>query len=576
MPLKEKVALLKAGNGLSQGSAWFIDDQYALTALHCVRGKDGFPYEDICLKFSHLQEEIAVEIASTASELDVALLKIKDVSQKKSATPILAVARNLGGTGDAIKIHGHPSQSLTSSPDGVQVSGKINDPCLAYQGKNGNLGCIAIQCSNINVPALNGSSGLHGISGGPVILDQNSAIAAVLGLVIEDGMNGGFIYVIPLTAIAEKFPQVQTALESSPHVNLHDHRICISLATDDAPLDWSAGISPADVGQLWQEPNLGKYELHSNVNLPQLGTAAKALTRLAIYSGIQSIHVPDKDAWAKRVTAANFSKYPLPALKQVAAMGTLPAKAQNIAAKELAETIHTALNKVLLDFLNGTLFACLDGNASCDLGCEIEQRLRNAMWDIWQNWYPSLCNDATLLKSFLIRVFSLDADAPINDEALLAIGPSDGAKQQLLHATMYVLAIAAAGISTQPQIHELGNFAVGTGTGHSSGVKDQMGKRISLVIAAHNWKSDVIFLPFLQKRLLIDASKAVALTKPDGTKGFPQKNNFPIAVTADDDFLEALSAGASAVLKYYTDRVAEVQLQKNAMKSPTRTEALDA
>lgn len=578
--LKGMVAQLNAGPdsdpSLSKGSAWFIDEQHALTASHCVQSADGYYYENISLRFPDSENRIAVEIFKVALELDVALLKVTATLSNITPFPSLPLARNSAERNNKILMHGHPAQSLTASPGGVQVTGQINDPCHPFKGSSGQLDCNAIQCS-INLPTVNGSSGLQGISGGPVILDQNDADIAVLGLVIEDGLNGGYIHVIPITAIAENFPQVQTALENSTHINTHDHRICISLATDGTTLEWSAGISPGDIGQLWRGSNRGKYELHSNVKLPQLGTAVKALMRLAIYSGIKYIHVPDKDAWASRLRYVhNFSKYSLPELKPVAALGTLPAKGQNLTANEMAGTIHAALNNELLTFLHDELFACLDGNQSCDLGCGIEQQLRIEMWKTWQTWYSSLSDNATLLTSFLIRIFSLDADATISDEALLAIGAHDATKKQLLHATIYVLAIAAVGISTQPQAHAFGNFAVDNRTGHSSGVEFQNGKRISLVAAAHNWKTDVIFLPFLQNRLLTDTSKAVPLTKPDGTVGCPQINIFPIAVTADNEFLNALEDGSSAVLKYYEARVAEVQNQKNAMKSPTRTEVLDA
>jgi len=581
MMLKEMVAQLNAGPdndpSFSKGSAWFIDEQHALTALHCVRSEDGCYYENISLRFPDSKNRIAVEILKDAPKLDVALLKIKATLSNITSFPVLPLARNSAERNNQILMHGHPAQSLTANPDGVSITGKIHDPCHHFTGLSGTLNCNVIQCSDINVPALNGSSGLQGISGGPVILDQNDADIAVLGLVIEDGLNGSYIHVIPITAIAQNFPEVQTALENSTHINTHEHRICISLATDRTTLEWFAGISPADIGQLWLDSNRGKYELHINVKLPQLGTAAKALTRLAIYSGIKYIHVPDKDEWVRRLNAViKLSRHPLPELKPVAALGILPTKGQNLTAKEMAETIHAALNIELLTFLHDELFACLDGNQSCDLGCDIEQQLRSEMWKAWQTWHSSLSDNATLLTSFLIRIFSLDAEAAPSDEALLEIGACDAAKQQLLHATIYVLAIAAAGISTQPQAHAFGNFAVDNKTGHSSGVKLQKGKRISMIVTAHNWKTDVIFLPFLQQRLLVDASKEVALTKPDGTVGCPQKNNFPIAITADNDFLTALDAGSSAVLRYYNARVAEVQNQKNAMKSPTRTEALDA
>jgi hypothetical protein len=453
----------------------------------------------------------------------------------------------------------------------------IHEPRHLFRGSKGQLDCEVIQCNYISVQGLNGHSGLQGISGGPVTLDLNNAEAAVIGIVIEDGLNGSHINVIPVLAIAEKFSKVKDALENSTHVNFDDRRICITLSTTGVNLEWSAGVTPSNIGQLWHDSNLRTYELHSNVKLPHLGAAAKALTRLAIHSGIKTIYSPDHNAWVNRINAVSkISKNPNLQLQPISALGTLPAKTKNFTAELLARHIHNALNKELLCRLNERLFSCLDGVDSCEIGCEIDEKLRVTMWAIWQNWHSSISSDSELLTSFLIRVFSLNADEPINDEALVAIGSCYAVDRRLLHATIYVLAIAAAGVATQPHLHDFGNFVVNKQTGHSIGVEYKDNKRISMIAASHNWQTDIVFLPFLQNQLLDEVSKTVSLTKPDGTVGRPQKNKFPIAITADNDFLTALETGANAVLAYYNARVAEVQCQENAIKSPTRTEPLDA
>jgi Trypsin-like peptidase domain len=575
MKLNGMVAQLSAGPddnpSFSNGSAWFINDHFALTALHCVQGEDGVRYKNIALKFYGSPQVVAAEIVDAEEKLDVAFLKIKETSFAiASSIPILSLARHSGAINDNILMHGHPAQSLKSSPDGVSVRGKINHSRHPYQGSSGKLVCEVIQCKDISVPPLDGGSGLEGISGGPVILDRNNNDAAAIGLIIDDGLNGGYIHVIPIAAIAARFFQVQEALERSPHLNTDDYRICISLTKDGATLEWSASVSPYDIGQLWCEPRQNKYELHLSAKLPELGKAAHALTRLASYSGVKSIHSPEESDWAKRFNTSCLALHP------IAALGTLPAQGRNYTATDLAVIIQASLNNEILKFLNDKLFACLDNNEDGDFGCEIEQQLRDAMWDIWQIWHVSLRRNAALLTSFLIRVFSLDGAALISPTALLAIVPSNEVKKQLLHATIYVLAIAAAGISAQPQEHSSGNFAVGQKTGHTSGVETHNRKRIDRIVADHNWKTEVIFLPFLQQKLLVGLSKGLPLTKPDGTVGCPQKNIFPIAITADREFLSALEQGMKAVLAYYEARVEEVEQQKNQMKSPTRTEALNA
>jgi hypothetical protein len=573
MTLNEKVAQLSAGPDTkpahSKGSAWFIDKQHALTALHCVRGIAG-QYNNIALKISGVPQAIAAKILDVEEKLDVALLQIT-ATTLTTTIPILSLARHTGLRDDKVLMHGHPAQSLIASPNGVSVGGKINDPLHHFNGGTGGLDCEVIQCYDISVPASNGSSGLKGISGGPVILDRNNTDVAVIGLVIEDGMSGGYIHVIPIAAIAARFSQVQVALENSTHVNTDDNRICIALAKDGTSLEWAASVSPDDIGRLWCEPQQNKYELHLSAKLSDLDQAAQALTRLAMYSGVKSIHSPDGDEWTKRLNSTRHL-----ALHPIAGLGTLPAQGQNHTTEALANTIHAALNNKILNFLNDQLFACLDNNEDCDIGCVIEQKLRKEMWKTWKDWKRSLSGNAALLASFLVRVFNLDGAASIDHDALLTIIPSSKIKKQLLHATIYVLAIAAAGISAQPQEHQLGNFAVNQKTGHTSGVEFHERKRISMVAADHNWKTDVIFLPFLQTQLLAGVSKAVALTKPDGTVGCHQKNNFPIAITAHNDFLIALEQGKTAVLAYYNARVAEVKQQQNEMESPTRTEALNA
>lgn len=589
MALIGKVAQLQAG-GRHRGSAWLIDLQHALTALHCVKGEDGIQRTDVTLKFHGLGEAIPAEVLSTSSELDVALLKLSEPALDL-APNVIALSRRGGEHDNVCLIRGHPGLTRSNDPDGILVQGKILNPRETRRTEDGVSESKVIVIHDLSIRATSGgTTQLQGLSGGPVVLgpvQDDAAVneAAALGLVIAEGAAGNYLHAVAITEIANRFEIVKAALENSPHVNFIDKRLCIDIRQDDRDIHWSAVINPDQAGDLWDSSSRPITELHCCPSLRQLGRAGKALIRLAAYAGLDFIAVPEALLWnqtvnglsldGRRPDASAFTRdITDPSISQVA---LAPAQWMSFSRDGLANRIHQSLNLKLISILSDRLCRFLEYNEDAQVGCSIESSLKSSMWSIWEGqWEPALRGDSELLQLFLIRVFSIDASSTTTDDALMSIGACHATHEQLFLATLYALALSAAGVSTEPRHHDFGNLLINNETGHTCGIKTNNSQRLSLIVATTDWKTEVVILPHLENALLELYEKAVPMTRPDGSLGSGLEKLPPVAISADNDFLLALQGGAETVLAYYNARVAEVCHLKSKMHVPSRTEKLNA
>ena len=158
----------------------------------------------------------------------------------------------------------------------------------------------------------------------------------------------------------------------------------------------------------------------------------------------------------------------------------------------------------------------------------------------------------------------------------MSIGYARKIEKQLLHATLYALALSASGVDTTPQLLLEGNVKVGQYTGHTCGIERNNNKRLDRIAESHEWSTDVVILPFIQNQLMQTYEQAVSLTSIEGSRGYQLNNLPPLAITGDKDFLEALENGGDAVKKYYEIRRIKLGQIRDMQKLPTRTELLDA
>ena len=407
--LARKVARLMAGT-VHQGSAWLICGEYAVTALHCVQSDDGVPRSALSLVFHGQSVQIDADIFAKAELIDVALLKLK--TPITDLGNVISLSRSTVMLNDELALHGHPAAAAAASPGGISVFCTVVDPAHPYKGTKGTLDLNTLSMhSKTTTPGTAGgqqTSGLKGASGGVVARNTEDDSECAVGLLIEDSLNGNALHAVPIFEIAKCFPQVQAALERSPHVDIRAPRILIRV-TDSGRIQWSGSLHPSEVSNLWDiDPTKqGQLRISIAAKLRELGSADDALLRLSAYANLRALRVPDQDAWARKLQQLEDShREPDIPLKFDTSPDddSCPAAWEEFEEDTLSNLIHTALDSKILAWLGDELYNCLKNGKDTEIGEKIEDNLAKLIWAKWKNWEAALRSDAALLQHFLSRV----------------------------------------------------------------------------------------------------------------------------------------------------------------------------
>ncbi len=564
-----------------QGSAWLICGEYALTALHCVQSDDGVKRADLTLVFQAQSLQIEADISETAEDIDVALLKLKTPITELGN--IISLSRSKVELSDELGLHGHPAAAI-SSQQGISVFCTVFDPAHPYNGTKGNLKVNTIamysQSTTPSPSGLQPTSGLKGASGGVIATKLGNDSESAVGLLIEDSLNGNALHAVPIFEIARCFPQVQAALERSPHVDRRSPRIALRVG-ESGRIQWSGSLAPTEISELWDiDPTKqGVIRILVTAKLRELGSLDHALVRLSAYANLKSLRVPDQDAWERRLRSLIDShREPDKSLAFDTSSNDehYPSAWQDFDKDELSNLIHQELDRKMLDWLSDELYGCLTNGKSTDIGEKIEVNLGSAMWNRWKIWEVALQENTELLRHFLSRVFDVDASAPVANSNFVSIGFCTNVRKQLLLATLFALALDAAGISTNPKARDIGNLDVAEQSGHACGISKRSQQDLRRFATSLDWKSDVVFLPYLQTSLLHLYLRSVSMTRTEGTKDHSLIQTLPIALTAEDEFLDALALGAKGVHDFYERKRAERDSRLSDLTLPSRTEPLNA
>lgn len=580
MMLARKVARLMAGT-IHQGSAWLICGEYALTALHCVQSNDGTPRSALSLVFQGQFVQIDADIFATEERIDVALLKLK--TPITDLSNVISLSRSTVALSDELALHGHPA-AAAASPEGISIFCTVIDPAQPYKGTKGTLDLNTVSMhSESTTPGFVGgqqTSGLKGASGGVIARRAGEDSESAVGLLIEDSLNGNTLHAVPIFEIAKCFPQVQSALERSPHVDTRSPRILMRV-TDSGRIQWSGSLHPSEVSNLWDIDPMKQGQLGISIlaKLHELAPADDALLRLSAYANLKLLRVPDRDAWARGLQKLeDVHREPDTAIRFDDSTNeeSCPAAWQEFDKDQLSNLIHNALDRKILNWLSGELYNCLKNGKDTEIGEKIESNFASLMWAKWQNWETALRSDTALLQHFLSRVFEVDAKAPVTQSNFASIGFCTSVRKQLLRATLFALALDAAGVSTNPKARDIGNLDVAEQSGHACGISRRNQRDLRRFAGSVDWKSDVVFLPYLGTSLLDLYARSVPMTRTEGTKDHLITQALPISLTAEDAFLDALALGAQAVQDFYVKQKNERDLRLAALKLPSRTESLNA
>ena len=398
--LARKVARLMAGTD-HQGSAWLICGEYALTALHCVQSDDGLARADLSLVYHGQSLQLEADILETADDIDVALLKLK--TPITDLGNVISLSRSTVELSDELGLHGHPA-AAASSPQGISVFCTVIDPAHPYVGAKGTLKVNTISMhSESTTPALSGgqpTSGLKGASGGVVARKLGDDSESAVGLLIEDSLSGNALHAVSIFEIARCFPQVQAALERSPHVDSRSPRILLRVG-ESGKIQWSGSLAPTQISKLWDiDPTKqGVLRILVAAKLRELGSVDDALVRLSAYANLKSLRVPDQDAWVRRLqTLIDSHREPDISIKFDTSSNDehCPSAWQYFDKDELSNLIHQELDRKMLAWLSDELYGCLKNGKATDIGEKIEGNLSGAMWSRWENWEVALQSDTEL------------------------------------------------------------------------------------------------------------------------------------------------------------------------------------
>lgn len=572
------VAQLKSSS-THKGTAWLINDDLAITALHCVQDSAEIEYPNLKILFPLTGEDIAVKVLNTVPHMDIAVLEIGPHGYDN--LPLIQISRTAVSSGFDCTMYGYPGACVETFPGGVTIPSRVEEIVTKYNGVKQQLNCKAFQI-NSTVSAGDRDQQLQGLSGGPLVIND-----AAIGVVIEYVL--GKVYAVPISDIALEIPAVQEALVESQHIDMTSNQLHVSLSADGKKVLWSSIIAPHEVATLWEANGIEATsasksvvdEFHIDTPLRKLrGVASQALLRFCAYSEGKVGYVHDSPQWYRQLKKLDDLHRPptkILSLKEYdpTISQRKPTSWNEYPVEEFSKVIHHSLNSFLLEWLDDKLYHCLEEDDDTELGCFIEKSLGLDMYGHWTSWHDELKANPDLLEQYLIRVFSLDSECVSSYGTLMSIGSTPQIRRQLLHATLFALALCAAGIDMSLNPLDSGNILVQELPGHVCGIEQSQRRRIDMIAGKHEWNTDVVILPYLTRQLLHTFQITTPLTSTEGTIGHHFQFLPPIAITGETEFLYALEAGREFVKKYYDERRLEIENVSNDFQLPARTGALD-
>ncbi|MEZ8435177.1 ABC-three component system protein [Vibrio splendidus] len=576
------VAQLKSSN-THKGTAWLINNELAVTALHCVQDIAGIEYSNLKILFPATGANITVKVLNKVPHMDIAVLEIEP--HEYDNLPLIQLSRAAASSDLDCTMSGYPGAVVDVVPGGISIPGRVEEVVPEYNGVKHQLNCKVFQIKS-SVSSGDQNNQLQGLSGGPLVIN-NARGKAAIGVVIEYLL--GKVYAVPIADIALEVPAVKKALDESQHIDEMSNQLHISLSEDGKNILWSSIITPNEVAKLWEASGVvttspskvAVNEFHIDTPLRKLrGVASQALLRFCAYSEGKVGYVNDSSQWYTQLQKLDELHRPptkMLSLKEYDPALSLhkPSSWNEYPVEEFSKVIHHSLDSFLLVWLDDKLYNCLEEDENTELGCFIHKDLGLDMYSHWTSWHDELKANPDLLQQYLIRVFSLDSECVASHGILMSIGSTPQIRRQLLHATLFALALCASGVNMSLAPLDSGNISVQELPGHVCGVEQSQRRRIDMIAGKHEWNTDVIILPYLTRQLLHTFQITTPLTSTEGTKGHHFQFLPPIAITGEMEFLCALEAGKESVKKYYDERRLEIENVSNDFQLPARTGALD-
>ena len=340
-----------------------------------------------------------------------------------------------------------------------------------------------------------------------------------------------------------------------------------------ANLRWSGDLAPDAVGAIW-DTGANAADVYVPALPAQLGPVAAALVRLALHAGRATLvaDVGDWRAFADTLTSASaHAEHLTPLTIQAAAMGGAARNPQNIGDVALAQTLHQALDRWMMEAVHRALSAYIvaardQGNL---VGFRAAADLRARMGQLWDLWRARFQAEPALLNRFMRLLVCAEDDDDRIDEARVVVGPRK--LPMVVRATAAALAVAAAWQDTAPRGERPGNLLRPMAAGdpwHGHACAAELIRREPTAIAAASfiWRTHFVVLSQLSTPLIIGTRAAAGLADIDvGQPSLAETDGAQrIILTLDAGFRVAAETSLPALIALLTSVEADHFLRLRA------------
>ncbi|QRG08699.1 hypothetical protein EZH22_10680 [Xanthobacter dioxanivorans] len=323
-----------------------------------------------------------------------------------------------------------------------------------------------------------------------------------------------------------------------------------------ANLRWSGDLAPDAIGAIW-DTGANAADIYVPAVPAELGPVAAALVRLALHASHATLvaDVGDWRGFADALTSASaHAEHLTPLTIQAAAMGGAARNPQNSGDVALAQTLHRALDRWMLDAIHRALSAYIvaardQGNL---VGFRAAADLRARMGQLWDGWRAKFHAEPALLDRFLRLLVCAEDDDDRIDEARVVVGPRK--LLMVVRATAAALAVAAAWQDTAPRGERPGNLLRPMAAGnpwHGHACAAELIRREPMAIAAASfiWRTHFVVLSQLSTPLIIETRAAAGLADVDvGQPSLAEMDGAQrIILTLDAEFRSAAESSLPAL-----------------------------
>jgi hypothetical protein len=226
----------------------------------------------------------------------------------------------------------------------------------------------------------------------------------------------------------------------------------------------------------------------------------------------------------------------------------------------VAETIHAACDRFVLDYLNERLTVMFEAQQPGDYSSfAIAPDVLQYMAVTWATWREKLCTDPALLHHFLALMLTHHGSHDCTAELSPGAGPLT-MKECILPATTFGLAIAPfMPVALVPKRPQPGNIGQDQTTGHSCGILAVKRQRLDSELRGHQWPTQVVLLqqlPYLPGEWQVATGTLLSSGRsPRPTLSRPAPS--ALIVTCDEETRYAIRTSVQAVRNHLAGRHAQ-------------------